>query len=199
MTGLVDGPRDAELLATSVDDPDAFGQFYDRHVQTLVSWFARRTACPAAAADLTAEAFADAFRLVHRYRPSRGEPRAWLFGIANNKWRRYARTGDISHRALRRLGLPGDHLDHADTVAEIVDIDELAVDVESILGRISGPLADAVRLRVVDGLPYAEVAAQLGCSEGAARVRVTRALARLHDDPEVAASYRTAFAIRWVT
>jgi RNA polymerase sigma-70 factor (ECF subfamily) len=37
----------------------------------------------------------------------------------------------------------------------------------------------AVRLRVVDELPYAQVAQRLGCSEGAARVRVTRGLAQL--------------------
>jgi DNA-directed RNA polymerase specialized sigma24 family protein len=36
-------------------------------------------------------------------------------------------------------------------------------------------------LRVGHDLPYAEVARRLGCSEGAARVRVTRALTRLAD------------------
>lgn len=193
------GRSDEQLLVAAETDAEAFGEFYDRHVGTIVAWFVRRTACPEAAADLAAETFADAFRLVHRYRPFRGEPRAWLFGIANNKWRRYARTGDISTRALRRLGVPADTLDHADTVADLVDLDLLLVDVESILGRLSSPIAEAVRLRVVEQLSYAQVADRLGCSEGAARVRVTRGLARLQDDTSLEGRYRTAFTIRWAT
>jgi RNA polymerase sigma factor (sigma-70 family) len=45
---------------------------------------------------------------------------------------------------------------------------------------------DAVRLRVVDELGYAEIAARLGCTEGAARTRVHRGLARLSTLLEVA-------------
>jgi DNA-directed RNA polymerase specialized sigma24 family protein len=37
---------------------------------------------------------------------------------------------------------------------------------------------------VVDELPYDEVARRLGCSEGAARVRVSRALTRLAETLE---------------
>lgn len=199
MSGISGGRSDEQLLAAAETDAEAFGEFYDRHIGTIVAWFTRRTACPEAAADLAAETFADAFRLVHRYRPSRGEPRAWLFGIANNKWRHYARTGDISTRALRRLGVSADTLDHADTVAQLVDLDSFAVDVDAILGRLSGPIAEAVRLRVVEQLSYAEVAGRLGCSEGAARVRVTRGLARLQDDTGLEGRYRATFTIRWAT
>jgi RNA polymerase sigma-70 factor (ECF subfamily) len=38
---------------------------------------------------------------------------------------------------------------------------------------------DAVRLRVVEELSYEDVAAQLGCSPGAARTRVSRGLRQL--------------------
>jgi DNA-directed RNA polymerase specialized sigma24 family protein len=40
---------------------------------------------------------------------------------------------------------------------------------------------DAVTLRVVHELDYPAIARRLGCSEGAARVRVHRGLARLAD------------------
>lgn len=193
------GWTDEALLVAAVDDSDAFGEFYDRHAVAVFVWFARRTACRAAAADLAAETFAEAYRMVHRYRPARGVPRAWLFGIARNKWRRYARTGGISTRALSRLGVAIDQQDHADAVAEAVDLSQLAVGVEALLGRLSPAISEAVRLRIVEELPYAEVAAALGCSEGAARVRVARGLARLQDDLEVADSYRQTFIIRWAT
>lgn len=38
---------------------------------------------------------------------------------------------------------------------------------------------EALELRVVDELPYQQVASSLGCSEGAARIRVTRAIGAL--------------------
>jgi RNA polymerase sigma-70 factor (ECF subfamily) len=47
------------------------------------------------------------------------------------------------------------------------------------LEQLPRATARAVALRVTDELPYAEVAAQLGCSEGAARVRVMRGLDQL--------------------
>ena len=193
------GWSDESLLGAATDDPDAFGEFYDRHVATFVRWFARRTACAQAAADLAAETFAEAYRTVHRYRPDRGAPRAWLFGIAQNHWRHYVRTGDVSTRALRRLGVSLDQHDHADAVAENLDLESLAIGVDAMLSDLSPPLADAVRLRVVHGLPFAEVAARLGCTEGAARVRVSRALARLQDNPDLADRYQRTFRIRWVS
>ena len=52
---------------------------------------------------------------------------------------------------------------------------------ESALGRLTVKEREAVRLRVVEERPYPEVADLLGCSEGAARVRVHRALHRMAD------------------
>lgn len=195
----VDDP-DERLLKSAADDPQAFGRFYDRHAATVSTWFLRRTACPEAAGDLTAETFAEAFRTVHRYRPARGAPRAWLFGIARNQWRRYVRTGAISDRALARLGVSVEVGDHADAVAALVDLHELAATVQARVDRLNEPIAAAVRLRVLEGLPYEQVASQLGCSVGAARVRVTRGLAELHGDDELADQYRSAFPrVGWVT
>jgi DNA-directed RNA polymerase specialized sigma24 family protein len=47
------------------------------------------------------------------------------------------------------------------------------------LAELPEPLRRALELRIVDDLDYVAVAAELGTSVGAARVRVTRALALL--------------------
>jgi RNA polymerase sigma factor (sigma-70 family) len=47
------------------------------------------------------------------------------------------------------------------------------------LARMTDRERDAVQLRLVQELAYPEIAAKLGCSEGAARTRVHRGLARL--------------------
>ena len=46
---------------------------------------------------------------------------------------------------------------------------------------------EAVELRVVDELEYREIASRLGCTEGSARTRVHRGLARLASLMEVSA------------
>jgi DNA-directed RNA polymerase specialized sigma24 family protein len=46
---------------------------------------------------------------------------------------------------------------------------------------VSEPTAEAVVLRIGHGLSYQAVAEQLGCSPGAARVRVSRALHTIHE------------------
>jgi RNA polymerase sigma-70 factor (ECF subfamily) len=52
------------------------------------------------------------------------------------------------------------------------------------MGELTDGVADAVRLRVIDGLAYIDVAARLGCSEVAARQRVARGLSLLSDHIE---------------
>jgi hypothetical protein len=86
---------DDELLGS--DDPEAFGAFYDRNVDALTEWFARRTFDPDEAADLTAETFASAL-MARRAGP-------WLRAIAEQRLADYQRTGVVGDRRRRALGL----------------------------------------------------------------------------------------------
>lgn len=173
---------DAELLASA--DPEAFGIFYDRHIGVVLRYFFHRTACTHTAADLAAETFFEALRHRDRYDETRGQPRAWLFGIARNRFRRFARKGATDAAMLRRLAIPA-VWDEQDLrrVEDLVDSAELRAEVAASLALLTPTLRAAVELRVLEGLPYAEVAEQLGCTEGAARVRVSRALGMLADGP----------------
>ena len=66
-------------------------------------------------------------------------------------------------------------------IEDLCDLSSMRESVRDALASLPANLADAVRLRVAFDLPYAEVARRLGCSEGAARVRVSRGLTRLAD------------------
>jgi RNA polymerase sigma-70 factor (ECF subfamily) len=179
-----DDPRradDAALLAAAADgDREAFGAFYDRHVRAVLALCWRRTADAQVAADLCAETFAAALLSVGRFRPDAGAPRAWLFGIAGHQVSRWRRRQRVDDRARRRLGLERIELDDASTagIEALSDVVEYREAVRAAMATLSPALREAVSLRVADDLPYAEVARRLGCSEGAARVRVTRGLAR---------------------
>jgi RNA polymerase sigma factor (sigma-70 family) len=172
---------DAELLAGSARDPEAFGIFYDRHVERLLTYFARRTWDAQEAADLTAETFAAAFAARRRYRDTGAPAVAWLLGIARHQLHRALRRQRIDERARRRLHVERVALDDASLarIEELADMHAIRPRLSAALEQLPPATARAVELRVTDELPFAEVARRLGCTEAAARVRVSRGLRQL--------------------
>jgi RNA polymerase sigma-70 factor (ECF subfamily) len=184
----MDEVADAELLRDSGRDPDAFGAFYDRHAPSVLAYFYRRTGCAETAADLTMETFAQAFAHRRRYRETGAGPRAWLFGIAAHQLGRLARRQRVSTRFRARLGIRESTPVDADDLARIeamVDWGPVREAVADAVAALPPGEAAALKLRIGEDLPYAEVAAQLRCSEPAARMRVMRALNRIQDALEV--------------
>jgi RNA polymerase sigma-70 factor (ECF subfamily) len=109
MTGA-DSRSDAELLAATPGDADAFAVFYRRHVPMVLGMVSRR-ADPGDIGDLVAEVFATALVYRQRYDPARGTAGAWLAGIARHKLADAARRGAVDARISRRLGLRTPELD----------------------------------------------------------------------------------------
>jgi RNA polymerase sigma factor (sigma-70 family) len=166
---------DAALLRTA--DAQAFGVLYGRHAAAVHDWFARRVAW--AAADLTAETFARAWLSRRRFSDERdGTALPWLLGIARNVLRESARADRVETAARRRLGLPL-------VVAEddgFTDVDDRLSPQPSLraaLEELPPHERRALELRVVDELPYDDVARSLRIRPAAARLRVSRALRRL--------------------
>lgn len=172
-------PTDAQLIRAARDDPDAFAELYARHAPAVHRFLQARTRADVAL-ELTAETFAQAALSLRRFRdPGNGSAGPWLFGIAKNVLRRTLERERVEARARARLGIEV-RVDAAfDRVEERVTADRLRPQLELALAALPPKQRDAVELRVVDELPYAQVASRLGCSELAARVRVTRALGAL--------------------
>jgi RNA polymerase sigma-70 factor (ECF subfamily) len=175
---------DARLLVASREDPAAFRELYERHVAPVHGFLLRRCRDPDAAHDLTAETFAQAWLVRARFRDEAGGSAApWLFGIARNVLLMSVRRRALELRARERLGLLAEHA-RSVTEPEPAWLDGL----DEALDDLPPALREAMRLRIVDDLPYAEVARAVGTSSGNARVRVHRALTalrhRLSDSPE---------------
>jgi len=172
-------PTDAELLAAG--DSRAFGIVYDRHARAVLAFVCRRTADPELAADVTAETFAAAYLSRRRFRETGVGARPWLFGIARHELGRALRGRRARDRARRRLGVESVAMDELsfERIEELADLADLRAAVRDALASMSPRVAAAVALRIGEDLPYHEVARRLGCSEGAARVRVTRGLDQL--------------------
>jgi RNA polymerase sigma factor (sigma-70 family) len=178
----VTSTTDADLLEAARQDPQAFREFYDRYAVWIRSWFLRQTGSEPASLDLTAETFAQAWNASRRFRDLAGGSGApWLFGIARNLLRQYHKHNRIESAARERMGMPVPFAesDEYERVDERSEANALA----PLLGRAMRALPSeqrrAVELRVVEQLPYEEVAGRLGCSQNAARLRVSRALRAL--------------------
>lgn len=171
-------PNDAQLIRQARRDPDAFAELYRRHVRA-VDGFLRARIPSHAAGELTAETFAQAALSLRRFRDERdGSALPWLYGIARNLVRTFHERERIERRARERLGIPLHSYDIEDADGRL-DAARLAPELSDALRALPPSQRRAVESRVLDDLPYAQVALALGCSEVAARVRVTRALASL--------------------
>jgi RNA polymerase sigma-70 factor (ECF subfamily) len=165
---------DEELLRS--DDPEAFGLFYDRHVKTLLGYFARRTGNPEVAADLTAETFASAIVAKRRFRPGGAPAAAWLYTIASRRLADYHRHGQVEQRMRRSLEMERRPVNAED--AEMIRL--LAEDTTgTLLAELPADQRDAVVAHVVEDRGYAEMAGELHVSEATVRQRVSRGLAAL--------------------
>jgi RNA polymerase sigma factor (sigma-70 family) len=173
-----DERNDNQLLIDSWEDPDAFGELYRRHAEDLLRYFARRTLDPETAADLTAETFAEAFASRRSYTDKGVNGVAWLYGIARHRLGRYFRNGRIDASARRRLGMPERELASEDyeRIEDLIDFVPIREALVEALETLSPPQRTAMRLHVVEGLNYPEVADRLQCSQDSARQRVSRGL-----------------------
>ncbi len=155
---------------------------YERHRDELLVFLARRTTDAEVALELWAETFAQAIVSRSRYRGSRDEDAAaWLFAIARHQLARYDRRGRAERRAMKRLGIERPVLD-PETEAHIIrraGLDELRGELRLAVASLSVDVRDAITLRVIDEVPYPDVAARLAISEQAARARVSRGLRAL--------------------
>jgi len=172
---------DAELIDAAQAEAAAFAELYRRHVSAVHAWFRRRLEW--AAADLTAEAFAQAWLSRRSFRDEAdGSALPWLLGIARNVARESARRNEVETRARRRLGLPTD-LAAEDGYAAVEERLSPSAALEEALDTLPAHEREALELRVVGELPYDDVAARLGLRPAAARLRVSRALRRLSTLP----------------
>ncbi len=180
-----DGRRsDGELLsATVAGDGVAFAEFYRRYLRRVLGLLLRQTRDREVAADLAAEVFAAVLLAAGTFRRSETDSAwPWVCGIAQNKLRESRRRGQVEDRARRCMCLEPEVLDDAD----LERVEELGAGAEvlALLEDLPERQRDAVRARIVEERDYADIAAELRCSEMVVRQQVSRGLARLRHQLE---------------
>ena len=170
----VKAPRRTEPAAIA-----DFAGFYAEHAQDVLVFLARRCLDPEVAVELMAETFAQAYAGRRRFRGStEAEALGWIFGIARHQLSGYFRRGRAERKAVRRLGIdvPAVEPDEIVRIEELAGLDSLRGAVREHYAQLATDQREAVKLRVIDELPYPEVATALAVSEETARARVSRGL-----------------------
>jgi RNA polymerase sigma factor (sigma-70 family) len=173
---------DAPLLVRARHDPELFAEYYAERYEQVLAFFARRVLDPEVAFDLMAETFAAAFASLPKFRgTTEMECHSWLWTIARNNLYRWRERGHVENRARERLGVDIAAMTtlEFERVEELADLDRVKDDIKLALDGLAPDQQAAVRLRVLDGAGYAEMAVRLGVSQDVARARVSRGLRQL--------------------
>lgn len=157
---------------------DAFEALFRQHQPAVYGWVLRIVRNPAAAEELTVETFWRIYQAHARFDPGRGfEP--WA--------RRIATRAALDWLRSRRADAPFCEELVADPAAPAADpglAAELRRQTALAFHRLPPRLRVAAVLALVEERPYKEVAAALGISVAAVKLRVFRALRRLRKDLE---------------
>jgi RNA polymerase sigma-70 factor, ECF subfamily len=171
---------DRHLLERAPSSPEAFAVFYRRHESTVVAFLARHSRDAQLTIDLTAETFARAYGAREQFDPARGEARAWLIGIARNVLAASLERGRVESEAREQLGMETLRVS-AQTLSsvELAVIEGGEAVARELLKELPASEREAIRRRVLDDASYAQIAAELSCSQAVVRQRVSRGLSRL--------------------
>jgi RNA polymerase sigma factor (sigma-70 family) len=149
-----------------------FEELYMAHRVPLLGYALRRTDNTDDAADVLAETFLAAWRRLDDV-PAGDQARLWLYGTARrvlaNHRRGERRRLALADRLRAELAATYRPPDHPGGVAEIA----------AAFGRIPEPDQELLALAGWEGLDAGQIAAVVGCSRNAARIRLHRARRRL--------------------
>ncbi len=179
----VDRRGDSDVLATSVEDVDAFLLILDRHFDAIAAYVGRRVGS-AHSEDLVSEVFVRAFGHRRRYDPNKADVLAWLFGIATNVLREHFRKSRKEVALANRM-----QLEAGVAVAASADDDSPRVPliIEAVLG-LSAKDREPLLLYALGDLENQQIANALDIPIGTVRSRINRARGRLRRQLGEAAS-----------
>lgn len=171
---------DEEILVAVALGPGALTEFYRRHVGRVYGMGVRRFDSPEDVADFVANVFLEVLSTASNFDPARGKAVSWLYGVGNHvayaMYRQQSRLRSVEQRIAGRA------LVDADDYAAIESAIDAAAEVRRTYAatrRLSESDRQLLELVAVDGFDTRQAAHSLGISHTAARVRLSRARARL--------------------
>lgn len=168
---------DQELMrVVQAGDFSPASEIYDRYSARIYNFAFRFLKNAEAAEDATQEVFVKMMRHANQFQGD-AKLSTWLFSITANWCRDYLRKADNKAKeaedVLVTLPAPGDSPERN------LETRENEQKVRKALSALTPEQREAILLSRYQGLSYAEIAQIAGCSEGAVKTRVFRAMETL--------------------
>jgi RNA polymerase sigma-70 factor (ECF subfamily) len=175
---LTDRVRDDELLTrVAAGDAAAFTDLFRRRQPDVFRFAVHMTGSVAISEDVVQDVFLVVMRDAARYEAGRASVAAWLCGIARNCVRqrlerdRRLTSVDFANDVQEPVSEMGGPMDPLTDLLKAERIETLRRAVQTL----PLPYREAVVLCDLQGLPYADAAAAVGCPVGTVRSRLHRA------------------------
>jgi RNA polymerase sigma-70 factor (ECF subfamily) len=176
-------PRDAQRLMLEVAGGSraAFQELAAHFAAPLVRFCSKQVADAAVGEELAQDVLLAVWQSRHRF--IGGDAASWVFTIAVNRCRKHRRSLLRWFSSRARLESSADA---GPDVIEALGNHQQAAQLRAALESLSEELREVLVLRLDTGLDYRSIGEAVGCTEGAARVRVHAAIRRLRGLMEVA-------------
>lgn len=146
---------------------------YLDHHNWLQAWLRRRLGCAADAADLAQDAFVRLLATPKRFNSppeARGYLRTMANGLCIDLWRRR----EVEQAWLQALACRPEAVEPSPEQRALIV--ETLLEIGDMLSRLSQKAASAFIMAQVDGLPYREIATQLGVSDRMIKKYIAQAM-----------------------
>jgi RNA polymerase sigma-70 factor (ECF subfamily) len=154
-------------------------QAFRRHYDRIYRYLRRRTHSDDEAEELAQIVFVEAAARLEHFKPGATPVLAWLYTVAQRRLVDHARAVARRHETIARLD-----------AARLAPVEELAYGADvaralrSALGRLPEQQRQVAVLKLLEGRTFAEIAARVGATEAACKMRFARALEALRDELE---------------
>lgn len=168
-----DAPDERLLIAAAQKDPARFTELYEEHFERVYAFAARRLRNRDDAEDVTSEVFRDALANIGKFE-WRGAPFAsWLYRIASNaiadRWQHAAKEQGSALANDSRDDSAGANPEEIETRARLF----------RLVAALPGDQRRVIEMRFAEGRSIAEIAREVGRTDGAVKQLQFRAIQNL--------------------
>ena len=168
---------DQELMAVvQAGDYSPASEIYDRYSARIYNFAFRFLKNAEAAEDATQEVFVKMLKHANQFQGD-AKLSTWLFSITANWCRDYLRKADNKAKEAEDVLVTLPSSEHSPE--RNLEQRESEIRVQRALSALTPEQREAIVLSRYQGLSYAEIAQIAGCSEGAVKTRVFRAMETL--------------------
>ena len=164
------------MLKVKDGELDKLGLLFERYHRILYKFFYNLNRNASISEDLVQNVFVRILKYRHRFRGD-GEFKSWMFFIARNI--------NIDHYKKNKFAYADDIDTWKDRLADDFKPDETIMKQEELellhtaLNHLDEDKREVLILSKLDGMAYKQIGEVLGCTEGAVKVKVFRALKAL--------------------